>query len=81
MGRVNVNIISTCPYDTSPLRSSVFSGRHKTVVVLTSFRMGHCANLHRRQTVAYLEVVFVTALLFDFCITFDPEVCWTWGRK
>lgn len=69
--------------DISPLSSSVFSGQHKrkTVIVPTSFRMGHCADLNRRQIIAYVEVVSTAALLFDFCITFDSEVRWTWGRK
>ncbi|KAG2114121.1 hypothetical protein DEU56DRAFT_189617 [Suillus clintonianus] len=43
--------------------------------------MGHCADLMRRQTVAYVEVASTATLLFDFCITFDLEVRWTWGRK
>ncbi|OAX43652.1 hypothetical protein K503DRAFT_862144 [Rhizopogon vinicolor AM-OR11-026] len=34
-----------------------------------------------RQTVAYTGVASAVALLFDFCITFDSEVRWTWGRK
>ncbi|KAJ8580280.1 hypothetical protein M405DRAFT_869595 [Rhizopogon salebrosus TDB-379] len=34
-----------------------------------------------RQTVAYTAVASAAALLFDFCITFDSEVRWTWGRK
>ncbi|OJA12905.1 hypothetical protein AZE42_05073 [Rhizopogon vesiculosus] len=34
-----------------------------------------------RQTVAYTEVASAAALLFDFCITFDSEIRWTWGRK
>ncbi|KAG2343416.1 hypothetical protein BDR05DRAFT_962944 [Suillus weaverae] len=43
--------------------------------------MGHCADLSRRQTMAYIEVISTAALLFDFCITFDSEVRWTWRRK
>ncbi|KAG0695072.1 hypothetical protein DFH29DRAFT_286408 [Suillus ampliporus] len=39
------------------------------------------ANSMRLQTVAYVEVASIAALLFDFCITFDSEVRWTWGRK
>lgn len=46
-----------------------------------SFRMGQCADLNGRQTMAYVEVVSTVVLLFDFCITFDSEVRWTWGRK
>ncbi|KAJ8587232.1 hypothetical protein M405DRAFT_318468 [Rhizopogon salebrosus TDB-379] len=34
-----------------------------------------------RQTVAYTAVASAAGLLFDFCITFDSEVRWTWGRK
>ncbi|KAJ8589407.1 hypothetical protein M405DRAFT_933473 [Rhizopogon salebrosus TDB-379] len=34
-----------------------------------------------RQTVAYTGVASAAALLFDFCITFDSEIRWTWGRK
>ncbi|KAJ8589405.1 hypothetical protein M405DRAFT_862167 [Rhizopogon salebrosus TDB-379] len=34
-----------------------------------------------RQTVAYTLVASAAGLLFDFCITFDSEVRWTWGRK
>lgn len=35
------------------------------------------------QAVAYVEAASTStaALLFDFCITFDSEVRWTWGRK
>ncbi|KAG1722174.1 uncharacterized protein EDB91DRAFT_216074 [Suillus paluster] len=33
------------------------------------------------QTVAYTAVASITALLFDFTITFDSEVRFTWGRK
>ncbi|KAG2153668.1 uncharacterized protein EDB93DRAFT_208357 [Suillus bovinus] len=32
------------------------------------------------QTVAYTAVASITVLLFDFIITFDSEVRWTWGR-
>ncbi|KAG1772586.1 hypothetical protein EV702DRAFT_618503 [Suillus placidus] len=35
----------------------------------------------RCQIVAYVEVASAAALLFDFCITFDSEVRWIWGRK
>ncbi|KAG2130690.1 hypothetical protein DEU56DRAFT_464726 [Suillus clintonianus] len=37
--------------------------------------------LERLTTVAYVEAASTAALLFDFCITFDSEVRWTWGRK
>ncbi|KAG2113918.1 uncharacterized protein F5147DRAFT_680565 [Suillus discolor] len=33
------------------------------------------------QTVAYTSVASMTVLLFDFIITFDSEVRWTWGRR
>ncbi|KAG2122251.1 hypothetical protein BD769DRAFT_974168 [Suillus cothurnatus] len=33
------------------------------------------------QTVAYVEAASIAALLFDFCITFESEVRWIWGRK
>ncbi|KAG1848177.1 hypothetical protein C8R48DRAFT_764767 [Suillus tomentosus] len=33
------------------------------------------------QTVAFVEAASTAALLFDFCLTFDSEVRWTWGRK
>jgi hypothetical protein len=32
------------------------------------------------QTAAYTAVASIAALLFDFIITFDSEVRWTWGR-
>ncbi|KAG1765774.1 hypothetical protein EDD22DRAFT_1049302 [Suillus occidentalis] len=32
------------------------------------------------QTVAYTAVASLAVLLFDFIITFDSEVHWTWGR-
>ncbi|KAG2031301.1 hypothetical protein BDR03DRAFT_117584 [Suillus americanus] len=32
------------------------------------------------QTVAYIAVASIAVLLFDFIITFDSEVRWTWGR-
>ncbi|KAG2054426.1 hypothetical protein BDR06DRAFT_996657, partial [Suillus hirtellus] len=43
--------------------------------------MCQCADPNERQTIAYVEVVSTVVLLFDFCITFDSEVRWTWGRK
>lgn len=33
------------------------------------------------QTVAFVEAASTAALLFDFCLTFDSEVRWTWRRK
>ncbi|KAJ8587234.1 hypothetical protein M405DRAFT_934853 [Rhizopogon salebrosus TDB-379] len=33
------------------------------------------------QIVAYTTVASTAALLFDFSITFDSEIRWTWGRK
>ncbi|KAG1865854.1 hypothetical protein DFJ58DRAFT_770542 [Suillus subalutaceus] len=33
------------------------------------------------QTVAYTAVASIAVLLFDFIITFDSEVRWTWGRE
>ncbi|KAG2364398.1 hypothetical protein BDR07DRAFT_796925 [Suillus spraguei] len=32
------------------------------------------------QTVAYTAVASIAVLFLDFIITFDSEVCWTWGR-
>ncbi|KAG1763108.1 hypothetical protein EDD22DRAFT_846634 [Suillus occidentalis] len=32
------------------------------------------------QTVAYTAVASLAVLLFDFIVTFDSEVHWTWGR-
>ncbi|KAG2072343.1 hypothetical protein BDR04DRAFT_422046 [Suillus decipiens] len=32
------------------------------------------------QTVAYTAVASIAVLCLDFIITFDSEVCWTWGR-
>ncbi|KAG1844508.1 hypothetical protein DFJ58DRAFT_26927 [Suillus subalutaceus] len=66
MGRVNVSTI------TDGIRQSLFQLRSGWVIVWVST---DC------QTVAYVEVMAATALLFDFCITFDSEVRWTWGRK
>lgn len=35
----------------------------------------------RQTTIAYVEAASTAALLFDYCITFDSEVRWVWGRK
>lgn len=35
----------------------------------------------RQITIAYVEAASTAALLFDYCITFDSEVRWVWGRK
>ncbi|KAG1887401.1 uncharacterized protein F5891DRAFT_1079606, partial [Suillus fuscotomentosus] len=53
----------------------------RSLFQVRSLRMGQCADLNGRQTMAYVEVVSTAVLLFDFCITFDSEVRWTWGRK
>ncbi|KAG2130691.1 hypothetical protein DEU56DRAFT_464700 [Suillus clintonianus] len=43
--------------------------------------MDDCAHPMGHQTIAYVEAASTAALLFDFCITFDSEVRWTWRRK
>ncbi|KAG2136346.1 uncharacterized protein EDB93DRAFT_784782 [Suillus bovinus] len=37
--------------------------------------------MERETTIAYVEAASTAALLFDYCLTFDSEVRWTWGRK
>jgi len=66
MGRVNLNIISTSPYGSNPLSSSVSSRRFKTVIFSTSFRMVHCAGLNRRQAVAVRTLTHLSSVTCSF---------------
>ncbi|KAH7912346.1 hypothetical protein BJ138DRAFT_1100388 [Hygrophoropsis aurantiaca] len=34
-----------------------------------------------RWAIQYFNVAAAAVLIFDYCITFEPEVRWTWGRK
>jgi hypothetical protein len=64
--------------DTSPLSSSVFSGQHKrkTVIVPTSFRMGHCADLNRRQIIAVRGLFHLSSVIHSFEFSMSKVVRW-----